>query len=485
MSTILAYSGAVGFAISQSIYSYAVSSRFNMQLPELDRIAVVLIVQVIPVALLLAVRAATGSRRRLFDASVFAMSAVMVLLQIYMVALKGLSSPSRMAAIVAVAVTGVAVVYAARAHVQSYVVMLGVTSLVMPTYFLVADTATAVIATAARSATVDARQGPTNTVFVLVFDELSLEILLDPSHTRIDATRFPNFARFAAESVWLRNARADYLQTNVSLRSVFTGTYERVDAKGRTFDIEDLPPPNLFSELASNGYRVSFYSRYIGCRGAQYNCLRYSETAPEVLYRFANFQIGRYVPPSFRAIAARPDLREAQLLENLGRGEFARAGQAIIVHVLATHYPYVVSRAGAVVTSTDTAFEFLNPGDPPEKFAADADRIKSKYVGEVEYVDARFGMFVDDLKRTGNWDHATVVVTADHGTCWVPSCAGRNHIVVPVPSLLRVPLFIRTAGMKPRISDAAYRHVDFFATMLDALGLPSRASDGVSMMMVQ
>jgi hypothetical protein len=65
-------------------------------------------------------------------------------------------------------------------------------------------------------------QGTKTPVVVVVLDELPLGVLLDPSG-KIDARRFPNFARLAGVSTWYPNAHTVALQTDFAVPAIMTG----------------------------------------------------------------------------------------------------------------------------------------------------------------------------------------------------------------------------------------------------------------------
>jgi arylsulfatase A-like enzyme len=65
----------------------------------------------------------------------------------------------------------------------------------------------------------------------------------------------------------------------------------------------------------------------------------------------------------------------------------------------------------------------------------------ANYINQVEYVDEMFGRILKDLKRTGRFENATVVVMSDHGyRALAESLKARTH----------VPLIIHRPGQTRR-----------------------------------
>ena len=80
-------------------------------------------------------------------------------------------------------------------------------------------------------------------VVMLVFDEMPLISLLD-KNANIDRVRYPNFASFAAESHWFRNAESESGETIIAVPSMLSGILDE-----RALPIVADYPQNLFSLL--------------------------------------------------------------------------------------------------------------------------------------------------------------------------------------------------------------------------------------------
>ena len=92
------------------------------------------------------------------------------------------------------------------------------------------------------------------------------------------------------------------------------------------------------------------------------------------------------------------------------------------------------------------------------------------YDEEIAFVDQELERFFGELQRRGLWDDALLMVTSDHGEALFEH--GRwEHGGSVFEEVVRVPLIIRSPGLRPgRNSDPA-SFPDLMPTILDALGI--------------
>src|SRR5215216_2676815 len=88
-------------------------------------------------------------------------------------------------------------------------------------------------------------------VILLVFDEFPSDSLLGPDG-RIDAGRFPNFARLAADGTWFRDAYASYDSTTKAVPLVVDG----IRPKPGTSPTPAYRPRSIFDMFGRRDYRV-------------------------------------------------------------------------------------------------------------------------------------------------------------------------------------------------------------------------------------
>ncbi|MGQ0553909.1 MAG: sulfatase [Planctomycetota bacterium] len=119
---------------------------------------------------------------------------------------------------------------------------------------------------------------------------------------------------------------------------------------------------------------------------------------------------------------------------------------------------------------------------------------RERYDAEIAFFDAALGSLLDWLEQAGWLDEALVIFTADHGESlgehgyWF--CHGENlhREVVRVPLIVRFPRPLGAEGA-PNLSAATplagrrplASHLDLFPTVLEAFGLPARATAGRSL----
>ncbi|HSN87381.1 MAG TPA: sulfatase, partial [Thermoanaerobaculia bacterium] len=104
--------------------------------------------------------------------------------------------------------------------------------------------------------------------------------------------------------------------------------------------------------------------------------------------------------------------------------------------------------------------------------AAERDRIRQLYLGEVRWVDDAVGRFLGELKRRKLYDDTLVVLVSDHGEeFWEHDSYGHGHTLYD--ELLHVPLLVKLprSARSGRIATPVYT-ASIFSTILEACALP-------------
>ena len=117
-----------------------------------------------------------------------------------------------------------------------------------------------------------------------------------------------------------------------------------------------------------------------------------------------------------------------------------------------------------------------HPYEAPEPFASRHD----PYVAEIAYADSQIARLLDALDHRGVLDRALVIVTADHGES-LGDHREMDHGIFLYEGVTHIPLIIRASGVAPRRIADIVRITDIMPTILDLLGLPQPAVDGVSL----
>jgi arylsulfatase A-like enzyme len=117
----------------------------------------------------------------------------------------------------------------------------------------------------------------------------------------------------------------------------------------------------------------------------------------------------------------------------------------------------------------------VSGGQPP---AEAIEYIKRVYLGEVAFVDAQIGRLVDELKKLGLYDAATLIVTTDHGEeFWDHGGFEHGHTLydelIHIPLIVKLPADVKAAR---RTIDAQVRTVDIMPTLFELQGIEQPAS---------
>ena len=123
-------------------------------------------------------------------------------------------------------------------------------------------------------------------------------------------------------------------------------------------------------------------------------------------------------------------------------------------------------------------YDAHRPYDPPEPYRS---TIADPYIGELLFVDSQIARLLDLLERRKTLERTIVLVAADHGES-LGEHGERDHGIFVYDSVVRVPLIIRAPGFSPRRIPELVRLTDVMPTVVNMLGLPSPATDGVSLM---
>ncbi len=340
-------------------------------------------------------------------------------------------------------------------------------------------------------------------VFVLIFDELALRPLL--KEDEIDGGRYPNFKTLAGDSVWFRNASTNYLNTKLSIPSFLLGErlvlkhsqgQSRNPSQAPEFETiqqfvqtERFQQQNVLSALASY-YLVDVYGEALDyCDDSAFSChsrpyttrtkpLRYLETVwITLLEKFVPVSKQPLIPDFVKELfhgegwpgAGKVDRFEA-FLDRIDASE-ARS-KLYYYHSLLPHRAFIYDEEGRRHNSPHVDFDTAPKGKWP--------LVYENYVRQTVFVDFLLGRFISKLKSEGLYEEAVIVVTSDHGLETDRLVPGDYLPEEANDLVMRIPMIIHAPGLEPEVSDAEYQHIDFKATLLDVLGLPTGQGEGVS-----
>lgn len=415
---------------------------------------------------------------------------------------------------------GCAIAYARSSQLRSVLTVLSPAPLLFLAVFLCLSPVSALVLPSDEPAIAAARRTDTPVVWV-VFDEFSGLDLLGPDG-ELDRVRYPNFARLAERSTWYRNATTVYDSTTQAVPALLSG---RLPHKGELPTLRDHPG-NLFTLLGRRGRTNAVEEATALCPdeicpparsaglvdrlhalGEDAGLIWLHEVAPPSLERelpsisesWGDFAAGSEgaehdehateeavtaaagasAGGSPQAHAAR---RRPSILSNLGSGRAerlqrwiarigpARDGALHFQHALLPHIPLLYLPSGAVYRRG--AREPI-PGQTSTQSFGDetlVDQAYQRHLLQVGFVDRQLGKLIDRLERTGLWDRALVVVTADHGVAFRRGEDRRIATRRNLTEVASVPLFVKAPGQRRGdASDVFIRSVDVLPTVAQLL----------------
>jgi hypothetical protein len=349
-------------------------------------------------------------------------------------------------------------------------------------------------------------------VVLLIFDEFPVASILDEDH-HIDSARYPHFAALAEQSHWFRNASTVAAFTEQAVPAILTGTFP----EGDKLPIHEDYPNSLFN-LLGGSYAMHVQEAVTmlfppalaqrdgeatdtqadGSLSAFLQDLRvvylhillpadFTGSLPSVSENWSGFNGGNMDEGS---LVVGEELRErradqlADLDTNARRSRVESvldyiqnisADEPRTLHVLHSLLPH------SAWEHTPSGRKYCSPCPPRpglvENTWSDDDRYAhsgyQRHLTQVALADRLLGALVDQLEKTGLYDEALLVVTADHGASFWPGNPIRHLEDNEHPSdILDVPLFVKVPGQKNgELTDRHVRTIDIVPTITHVLGM--------------
>jgi hypothetical protein len=266
-------------------------------------------------------------------------------------------------------------------------------------------------------------------VLLITADSMRASLFSDPK-TR---AKLPRLEQLRSRAVDFTVARSPAPRTVQTWASVFTGKYySAIEWSG--INLKKDPTVRFPMLLAKAGIPSV---NIVSCGQMGKFNMRGGFTEEINIARRA----GQDFPTSTEAMP-----RIIERLKNHGKGPLF-----LFAHLMDPHFPYD--------SITDKGSKF------------------DRFVAEVGEVDRQIGLLWDALEASGMLDRTTFIISADHGEAF-----GQHntiyHTVTLYEELLRVPLFVRVPGVKPRKVDTPVTLMDLGPTILDLFGV---ATPGIYM----
>ncbi len=315
--------------------------------------------------------------------------------------------------------------------------------------------AVALVASASTGAQPARAQHPP--VVMIVFDEFPVDTLLDADN-RIDASRFPNFARLASLSTWFPNAHSVYDSTDKAVPALLAGTFP--DPRlGPTWKDH---PRSVFTYLAELGYEMHAREEATTVCPPRL-CKRtrnYGRPRPNILFR-----------------------RRERLERTIHTIRRQRRPGFTFHHAVLPHVPwsYMPSGRERVGVHRGTLPDFGSPTGFGNRYLTLHN--EQRYLLQLGFVDRELGKLLRRMRREGVLRRSLLVVTADHGMSFDIGVDDRRSVTkANVHEIAPVPLFIKRPGQTSGVVNSAYaRTIDVLPTIADVIGEPlGRRADGQS-----
>ncbi len=360
-------------------------------------------------------------------------------------------------------------------------------------------------------------------IVYIIFDEFTSVSLMDENHN-VDVDRFPNFAAFARDAYWCRNATTNAPVTRFAVPALLTGVFPPGDR-------EMLPvlknyPRNLFTLLHEHyAYNINepltelcpdskkeqpediSYNSFLKDVGLVYvhviSPSGFSKRLPSVSRNWTGFLDQEDESDYENELFSRRESMGSTMEDWRGklkvgmnkpkkREDFRQFVASIATqprpsfnfyHCLLPHRPHTyLPSAGKYDAS-----KFRLNVNEHRKWVNDTMRTGlayQRYVLQVQFVDTLVGELIRKMKNSGLYDQALIILTSDHGVNYEPGEFRRDLTEDTCGEVLPVPLFIKLPNQKKGIvDDRNIESVDVVATIVDYLGVePNWALDGMSIL---
>jgi hypothetical protein len=340
---------------------------------------------------------------------------------------------------------------------------------------------------------------PLPPVVMVLFDEFPLQSLLDSSG-QIDRRVYPNFAGFADQATWYRNATGIGGWTPFAVPSMLSGTWPTWAQRSSVPDRSGWPD-NLFT-LLDRYYRLKVFetvtqlcpAQRCGQTGTQSSFTTVAKQTAK-LYRTITSPQDTAVDPA--TVGEDPTLNQdtansagpKAYFGNIKQDQVNRVDRFVdsikagdpqptlyFLHVLLPHQPFKYLADGKVYNSG--SLRGATGVWPARLLQVNHQR----HLVQLAYTDKVMARILQRLKDQGLYDKSLIVMTADHGEGFTPGNPRRLLAEGNAAQLMWVPAFIKSPGQtKGRVDDRNWEHIDLLPTMADIIGLtiPWKV-DGVS-----
>lgn len=347
-------------------------------------------------------------------------------------------------------------------------------------------------------------------IVLLVFDEIS-GLSLWNKHRNLDPKLVPNFAQFARDAVWYRNATSVHPRTGQDIPAILTGStpHPKLTPKIQHY------PENLFTWLiGSRQYRITALEPYSALYPPEFDQERKKIPSPfnqlnrglqTLIPLYAHIALPRIfdlpqLPKSWFGL--RPDGTEI-VTRHYGKLAFnwnsLRKNQMdLFVETIAQHSPSTVPcffqhlvlphigwcyfpNGSSYITDFGNEFHPLGGlGETREIWCGDPqalDFARFRYRLQLALADQHVGRVLDQLKASGLYEQSLIIVMGDHGVSFEPNRSRRALEPGLYEDILSVPLLVKYPDSLPNppspgtINDDNVEIIDILPTIAETIGM--------------
>jgi len=323
-------------------------------------------------------------------------------------------------------------------------------------------------------------------VVVIALDELPIVSLLD-GEGRIDAETFPAFAELAGDSTWFRNTTGVSPITPSALPAILTGdlpteTFPAPVATrfnqsiftllGGSYDVHTVETltaicPSTICEADARPSRAGIQrSLFSLARDVFDGVANPTADATELEFVIDRTPSDEQAAVRFRDFATQVAEREGLTLD--------------VGHFLLPHQPWDFLPSGRTYEAPDPP-RSVESGIWFDQTTADEGR--QRHLLQLRYTDRLLGHFLDEMQRTGRYDEALIVLTADHGAAFTGGEPMRGISEANAAQIMWTPMIVKAPGQtEGAVDDRATETIDLVPTVADVLGVDLPwGVDGTSM----
>ena len=340
-------------------------------------------------------------------------------------------------------------------------------------------------------------------IVMVVFDGLNGMTLLNAAG-EIDRQRFPGFAELADRATVYRNATTVHARTDHALPAMLTSTLPLEEQT----PVEADYSPGLFRRIfRTHQYDMTVFEPLTRFCPAELRQLRQHRTTAQQVLRLLStllrvetqMCLPLELAPSQTIIprdwfGLLPHGRSSEAIQqglvvygwDTGRREQVqhfveclRPGKQpgfYFLHLALPHYPWSVLPSGEPCFPwADISLRVAGLAD--ETWTSDewlVNQAWDRSLLQTLYADRCVAMILQTLRQQQTLDQTLLIVTADHGMCFVPGASLREPVAETLPDLLPVPLLIKLPGQqRGSVTDRNAEITDILPTIADVIGMES------------